>query len=37
MEDQRDEFCSLLCYNVYLQDKISSIGKAGIVANKKAS
>jgi endogenous inhibitor of DNA gyrase (YacG/DUF329 family) len=35
MENQREGFCSLSCYNLDLQEQISSIGKNSIVSTKK--
>jgi len=35
MENQRSGFCSLLCYNLDLQQQISSMGKTSTISNKK--
>ena len=35
MEDKREGFCSLFCYNLDLQDQIGSIGKDTIISSKK--
>ena len=34
MENQREGFCSLSCYNLDLQDQIASLEKGSIVSNK---
>ena len=36
MENQREGFCSLACYNLDLQEQINSIGKIGIISKKKS-
>ena len=35
MENQREGFCSLSCYNLDLQEQIDSIGKTSIISTKK--
>ncbi len=35
MENQREGFCSLSCYNLDLQDQINSIGKSNIISKEK--
>ena len=35
MENQREGFCSLSCYNLDLQDQINSIGKSSIISKEK--
>jgi len=35
MENQREGFCSLSCYNLDLQEQINSIGKTTIFPKKK--
>jgi endogenous inhibitor of DNA gyrase (YacG/DUF329 family) len=34
MGNQREGFCSLSCYNLDLQEQISSIGRSGIISKK---
>lgn len=36
MQDRREGFCSLLCYNLDLQEQINSIEKAKNISKKLA-